>query len=110
MIDLSKTTVPEAADRVKRKLVPAWQRQCEALWEDYCGKRDFIIRLHTDCLDNGARSPRLVFIFAKQKRNRWRTYREPRQAYPKNRINFLESLVSHCDYIIANPEGKFGPK
>lgn len=108
MIDLSKVVVP--VDVVVRKRVPKWQRQCEALWEDYCTKRDFIIEMHKDCLAASARSPRLVFIFAAQPKYRMRTYRAPGHLYPKNRIKQLQALIAHCDYIIANPGGKHGPK
>jgi hypothetical protein len=102
--------VPPGADMVTRKRVPAWERECEALWDAYCEKRDFIIRLHQDCLSNSARTPRLAFIFAAQTKNRWRTFREPNHHYPKNRLNHLRGLVAHVEYVIANPGGLHGPK
>lgn len=108
--DLSQTTVPKPADKQRIRRVPAWQRTCEALWDSYCEKRDFLVGLHQDCLANGSRTPRLVFIFAAQTKNRWRTFREPKHHYPKNRLNHLRGLIAHVEYIIANPGGFHGPK
>ena len=86
-----------------------WQRDFESLWSEYCTKRDFLVDLHKDCLAHGGRTPRLVFIFAATK-YRWRTYRCPIITSPKKQSNWLRAAIRQCDYIIANPEGKYGPE
>lgn len=83
------------------------------LWALYCDNRDAIAAIHADCLNNNARSPRLVFLFCATK-CQWRTYKPPVFVWPSRRIKFLKAAVDFTQYVLDNPGGKsnqdMGPK
>ncbi len=99
IIDIGPATLP------KPKRGSKVYRIADEKWAEYCDKRDTILQLHAECQAKGIRSPKLVFIFSAQPRFIWRTWRAPGHTYPKNRIKWLDSAISYCDNVLANPNG-----